>query len=219
MSKLVPYYRVSTKRQGIAGLGLEAQQFAVAEFARQGQHEIIASYQEVETGKRADRPQLARALAHAKRAKATLVIAKLDRLARNVHFFSGLMEAGVDFVCCDMPSANRLTLHILAAVAEDEARRISQRTKAALAAYRARGGKLGTVANLTREAGRRGAKTNRTKARTAYASLLPQLREWRTAGLSFARISTRLNDSGKTTRSGALWNPAQVRRALLLDDI
>ena len=125
----------------------------------------------------------------------------------------------MEFVCCDMPSANRLTLHILAAVAEDEARRISERTKAALAAYKARGGKLGTIANLTREAGRRGAETNRAKARTAYASLLPQLREWRAAGLSFARISARLNDSGHTTRSGALWNPAQVRRALLLDGV
>lgn len=216
MSKLVPYYRVSTQKQGISGLGLQAQQFAVSEFARQGSHEIVASYQEIETGKRADRPQLARALAHARRAKATLVIAKLDRLARNVHFLSGLMESGVDFICCDNPHATRLTLHILSAVAEDEARRISERTKAALAAYKARGGRIGTVANLTREAGRRGAKTNRAKARTAYASLLPQLREWRAAGLSFARISARLNEAGHTTRSGALWNPAQVRRALRL---
>jgi DNA invertase Pin-like site-specific DNA recombinase len=126
------------------------------------------------------------------------------------------MESGVDFVCCDMPSANRLTLHVMAAVAEDEARRISERTRAALAAYKARGGRLGTVANLTREAGRRGAETNRVKARVAYASLLPQVREWRAAGLSFARISARLNDAGRTTRNGCLWNAAQVRRALLL---
>jgi DNA invertase Pin-like site-specific DNA recombinase len=217
MSKLVPYYRVSTKRQGVSGLGLEAQQLAVAEFTRQGQHQVIASYQEVESGRRADRPELAKAILHAKRTKAVLVIAKLDRLARNVHFLSGLMESGVEFVCCDMPSANKLTLHILAAVAEDEARRISERTKAALTAFKARGGKLGTVANLTREAGRRGAQTNHAMARTAYAGLLPQLREWRKSGLSFARISERLNDSGQTTRSGCLWNPAQVRRALLLD--
>jgi DNA invertase Pin-like site-specific DNA recombinase len=216
MSKLIPYYRVSTKRQGESGLGLEAQQFTVQDFARNGQHEIIAAYHEVETGKKSDRPELTRALAHAKRAKATLVIAKLDRLARNVHFLSGLMESRVEFTCCDMPSANKLTLHILAAVAEDEARRISERTKAALAAFKARGGKLGTVANLTREAGRRGAETNRAEARTAYASILPQLREWRAAGLSFGKISARLNDTGQTTRSGCLWNPAQVRRALLL---
>jgi DNA invertase Pin-like site-specific DNA recombinase len=125
MGTLIPYYRVSTKRQGEGGLGLEAQQCTVQEFARKGHHEIVASYQEVETGKRADRPQIARALAHAKRAKASPVIAKLDRLARNVHFLSGLMESGVEFLCCDMPSANKLTLHILAAVAEDEARRTS----------------------------------------------------------------------------------------------
>ena len=157
MSKLVPYYRVSTSARVKAASASKPSSSVLPSFARQGQHEITASFQEIETGKRADRPQLAKALAYAKRTKAVLVIAKLDRLARNVHFLSGLMEAGVEFVCCDMPSANRLTLHILAAVAEDEARRISERTKAALAAYKARGGKLGTIANLTREAGRRGA--------------------------------------------------------------
>lgn len=219
MGKLVPYYRVATRRQGESGLGLEAQHSCVADYARQGQHEIVTSYQEIETGKRSDRPQLTRALAHAKRTKATLVIAKLDRLARNVHFLSGLMEAGVDFVCCDMPSANRLTLHILAAVAEDEARRISERTKAALAAYRARGGKLGTVANLTREAGRRGAATNRAQARTAYAALLPELRGWRQSGLSYREIAGLLNGSGHTSRTGVTWNHAQVRRVLARDSV
>jgi len=152
---LVPYYRVSTRRQGASGLGLEAQQSCVADYARYGQHEIIGAYREIETGKRADRLALAKAIVHAKRAKATLVIAKLDRLARNVHFLSGLMESRIEFVCCDNPHANRLTLHILAAVAEDEAHRISERTKAALAAFKARGGKLGTPANLTPQAGRR----------------------------------------------------------------
>ena len=152
-----------TRKQGESGLGLEAQQACVADFARYGQHQIIAAYQEVETGKRADRPELAKAIAHSKRTKATLIIAKLDRLARNVHFLSGLMESRVDFVCCDNPHANRLTLHILAAVAEDEARRISERTKAALAAYKARGGRLGTPGNLTSEAGRRGTEATRTR--------------------------------------------------------
>ncbi len=150
----MPYYRVSTRKQGESGLGLEAQQSYVINYARTGSHEIIVSYQEIETGKRSDRPELAKAIAHAKRAKATPVIAKLDRLARNVHFLSGLMESRVDFVCCDNPHANRLTLHILAAVAEDEACRISERTVAALAAYKARGATLGTPANLTLEAGR-----------------------------------------------------------------
>ena len=144
MSKLIPYYRVSTRKQGESGLGLEAQQSCVADFARYGQHEIVAAYQEIETGKRADGPELAKAIAHAKRAKATLVIAKLDRLARNVHFLSGLMESRIEFVCCDNPHANRLTLHILAAVAEDEARRISERTKAALTPTRPEGERWGS---------------------------------------------------------------------------
>ena len=114
---------------------MEAQQSCVADFASYGQHEIIAVYQEIETGKRSDQPELAKAIAHTKRTKATLVIAKLDRLAKNIHFLSGLMESRVDFVCCDNPHANRLTFHILAAVAE--VRRISERTKVALAAYKA----------------------------------------------------------------------------------
>ena len=153
-------------------------------------------------------------MAHARRAKATLVIAKLDRLARNVHFLSGLMEAGVEFVCCDIPSANRLTLHILAAVAEDEARRISERTKAALAAYKARGGKLGTPTNLTREAAMRGTEATRAKARAAYAALLPEVRGWREAGLSYREIAALLNGAGHATRTGAVWNHNQVKRVI-----
>ena len=143
--KLIAYYRVSTARQGVSGLGLEGQVAAVEEYARATGGALLRAYTEVESGKRNDRPELARALADCNDQSAVLVIAKLDRLARNVYFLSGLMEAGVEFVCCDMPSANRLTLHILAAVAEDEARRISERTKAALAAYKARGGLLGSA--------------------------------------------------------------------------
>ena len=214
MGKLVAYYRVSTRKQGESGLGLEAQQACVANYANYGQHTIIAAYQEIETGKRTDRPEVAKAIAHAKRAKATLVIAKLDRLARNVHFLSGLMESRIEFVCCDNPHANRLTLHILAAVAEDEARRISERTKAALAAYKARGGKLGTPANLTPEAARKGSEATQAKARAAYAGLLPKLQLWRAAGSSFRQISALLNGAGHVTRNGGPWNHAQVRRVL-----
>ena len=214
MGKLVPYYRVSTRKQGESGLGLEAQQSCVINYARTGSHEIIVSYQEIETGKRADRPELAKAIAHAKRTKATLVIAKLDRLARNVHFLSGLMESRIEFVCRDNPHANRLTLHILAAVAEDEARQISERTKAALAAYKARGGKLGTPANLTTAAARKGAETTRAKARAAYAALLPELRGWRESGLSYRQIADILNGASHTMRTGAAWNHNQVKRVL-----
>ena len=213
-NNLIPYYRVSTKKQGESGLGLEAQDACVNSYAIAGNHKIIASYQEIETGKRSDRPELAKAIMHAKRAKATLIIAKLDRLARNVHFLSGLMESRVDFVCCDNPHANRLTLHILAAVAEDEARAISERTKAALAAYKARGGKLGTLENLTRVAGKAGASTNRNLALTAYASIMSDLRAWRASGLSFRQIAELLNANGKVTRTGVPWNHAQVKRIL-----
>jgi DNA invertase Pin-like site-specific DNA recombinase len=186
----------------------------VADFARYGQHTVIAAYQEVETGKRADRSELAKAIAHTKRAKSTLVIAKLDRLARNVHFLSGLMESRIDFVCCDNPHANRLTLHILAAVAQDEARRISERIKAALAAYKARGGKLGTPANLTAAAAARGSEVTRARARIAYVAVLPELRQWRAAGLSYREIAAMLNGGGYTTRTGAPWNHNQVKRVL-----
>src|SRR5947209_5737141 len=118
MEKVVTYYRVSTKRQGDSGLGLEAQRAAVSGFAQGKGAAVIREYTEVESGKRSDRPELAKALAHARLTKATLVVAKLDRLARNVAFTSALMESGCDFVACDMPHANRLTIHILAAVAE-----------------------------------------------------------------------------------------------------
>jgi DNA invertase Pin-like site-specific DNA recombinase len=145
MTAIIAYYRVSTKRQGASGLGLEAQREAVRRYAEATHSTIKASYTEVESGKRGDRPELLKALAHAKRSKATLVVAKLDRLSRNVAFTSTLMESGVHFLCCDMPSATHLTIHILAAVAEDEARRISERTRDALAVAKSKGKPLGSA--------------------------------------------------------------------------
>jgi hypothetical protein len=141
--KFVSYIRVSTQRQGRSGLGLEAQRDAVTNHLNGGRWSLIAEVVEVESGKRSDRPKLAEALRLCRASKATLVIAKLDRLARNVAFIANLMESGVEFVACDMPQANRFTLHILAAVAEHEAAMISARTKAALAAAKARGIRLG----------------------------------------------------------------------------
>jgi DNA invertase Pin-like site-specific DNA recombinase len=214
MGRLVAYYRVSTQKQGQSGLGLEAQQACVEDFAHCGQHELVAAYQEVETGKRSDRPELQKALQHAKRAKAALIIAKLDRMARNVAFVSNLMESGIEFVACDNPHANRLTIHILAAVAEDEARRISQRTKDALAAYKARGGTLGTPSNLTPEAARKGAAATKAKARAAYAALLPEMRQRRDEGQSLRQLAAWLNAAGHTTWTGSPWNHNQVKRVL-----
>ena len=130
--KFVSYIRVSTERQGKSGLGLEAQKTVVDGFISQSGGKLIKEYVEVESGKRNSRGQLQRALEECKREEATLVIAKLDRLARNVHFISGLIESGVPFRAVDMPEANRFVLHIMAAVAEHEGRAISERTKAAL---------------------------------------------------------------------------------------
>jgi len=144
MKKFVSYIRVSTRRQGQSGLGIEAQEKAVNEYAK-GKGEVIATFKEVESGKRKRRPQLLAALAECKRTKATLIVAKLDRLARNVAFISSLMESKIDFIACDQPHANRFTIHILAAVAEFEREMISKRTKEALAAAKARGVKLGTT--------------------------------------------------------------------------
>ena len=222
MSKCyVAYYRVSTQRQGESGLGLEAQEAAVIHHVN-GHGLLLASYSEIESGRKRDRPELTKAIAHAKRSKATLVIAKLDRLARNVAFTSALMESGVDFIACDMPQANKLTIHILAAVAEAEADAISQRTKAALQAYRVRGGKLGAhhpayramAPETRRKAQETASRANQLKARTAYDDLLPVMREWRTFGLSLGAIAGRLNQMGHSTRSGKQWNPVQVKRIL-----
>lgn len=217
---IIGYYRVSTRKQEKSGLGLEAQQAAVADFARSRNCQILASYTEVETGKRADRPELAKAIAHAKRARATLVVAKLDRLARNVAFTSALMESGVDFLACDNPHANRLTIHILAAVAEDEARRISERTKAALAAYKARGGVLGAARpecrNLTDQSRRKGLKAAgaviRERADEAYRDLGETLAKMRAGGFSYADIAKLLNAQGHRTRQGKNWCDVTVMR-------
>lgn len=201
----IAYYRVSTAKQGASGLGLEAQQHAVLQHC---QCQPLQSFTEVESGKRDDRPQLAAALAMAKREKATLVIAKLDRLARDVHFISGLLKARVDIIAVDMPAANKFTLHIMAAVAEQEAEAISQRTRAALAAAKARGVRLGRNASAINREARAGA--------DAYASsLTATLEELRLQGTYSVRdICSALNARGITTRKGGQWHPTSVQRLL-----
>jgi DNA invertase Pin-like site-specific DNA recombinase len=226
MAKIIAYHRVSTKQQGASGLGLDAQREAVKQYVESVGARIDAAYTEVESGKIADRPELAKAIAHARRSKAKLVIAKLDRLARNVAFVSALMESGVDFLACDNPHANRLTIHILAAVAEDEARRISERTKAALQAAKARGQLLGSsrpghwsgreLARLTALA--KGRKTSgivrRQQSLDAVADLLPEMQQRRESGESFAAIASALNAAGQRTARGSEWQGVQVKRAL-----
>lgn len=228
MKRIVAYYRVSTEKQGRSGLGLEAQQAAIQSFASDKRADIIKRFTEIETGKTADRPELCKALALAKRTRATLVIAKLDRLARNVHFTSGLLESGVDFVACDMPEADRTMIHVYATFAEHEARRISERTKAALAAVKRRGVKLGSARpghwkgreHLRLKGAKAGAKKagelRRQKASETYDDVKPVVMELHESGLSLRKIAARLNDEGYHTQTGKPWNPMRVRYVLQL---
>ena len=221
-SRFIPYYRVSTKRQGESGLGLEAQQVDVSKLIAEREGIEIAHYTEIETGKNSERPELEKAIAHAKLSNATLVVAKLDRLARNVAFTSALMEAGIPFVCCDCKEANRFTLHILAAVAEEEARKIGERTKKALAAAKARGVKLGSsrVGHWKGREHLRGFKKATEKSATKrrretdrkYAHLVPVLIAMRTSRHTMAEIAAWLNDNGHFTRGGKSYTEAAVWR-------
>lgn len=214
--RFISYQRVSTKRQGASGLGLEAQHADVERFLNGGNWQLVAEFTDVETGTRKgnNRPELAKALMACKRQKATLVIAKLDRLARNVAFVSAIMESGVEFVCVDNPHANRLTIHILAAVAEDEARSTSIRTKAALAAAKARGVKLGKPENLSLDARKEGANSRKREAIDAYSKLSHLAANLREKGFSFAKIAAHLNDLGEVTRTGAPFSAMIVKRLI-----
>ena len=213
--QFVSYYRVSTQKQGASGLGLEAQKAAAETFAK-SRGPIIAEFVEVETGKRNDRPKLAEAMAQAKANGATLLIAKLDRLARNAGFIFALRDAGVDFVACDLPEANTLTIGIFAVMAQHEAEVISQRTKAALAARKARGLSLGNPANLTAEARAKGPEARKqiahdNKANRQGAELAGLYRQ---QGHSLRTIATRLNSGGYSTRGGKAFKAESVRRLL-----
>lgn len=215
--RYVAYYRVSTQRQGRSGLSLEAQRRAVIDRLC-GRAQLVAEYTEVESGRRTDRPRLAEALAACRLHRATLIIAKLDRLARNVAFVSNLMEAGVEFQAVDFPTANRLTIHILAAVAEHEAKMISDRTRGALAAAKARGirlggfrGRAGTCNDLVKARASRTAKADR-RARDLAGIMHAIANE---GAISFGDFARALNERGITAPRGGRWCAAQVRRALL----
>lgn len=209
----VAYYRVSTQEQGRSGLGLEAQEQAVRTYLREDNRELIGEYTDVESGRRDDRPELQRALAHTKRAKALLVIAKLDRLSRKVSFVSSLMEAGVQFVAADNPSANELTVHILAAVAQAERKAISERTRAALSAARERGTVLGNpqLAKVRPLAGRAIAQ----RAQAFASNTLPLIRQLQSSGCNTLQsVATALNARGIATARNGEWTATSVRRVL-----
>jgi DNA invertase Pin-like site-specific DNA recombinase len=216
--KFVAYYRVSTDRQGRSGLGLEAQQEAVRSYLDGGSWQLVDEVVEVESGKRNDRPKLAEALKLCRLHGATLIIAKLDRLARNVAFVSNLMESGVDFVAVDFPQANRLTVHILAAVAEHEAAMISQRTRAALAAAKARGRKLGgdrgNIAAISGLGNQVSAVVRGQRANKRAGDLVPIVQSIQAGGASLRQVAVELTRRGITTARGGRWSAVQVKRVL-----
>ena len=223
--KWISYLRVSTDRQGKSGLGIEAQRAAVAGYLNGGQWKLIKEFVEVESGKRVDRPMLEEALKACRLHGAKLVIAKLDRLSRDAHFLLGLEKADVDFVAADNPTANRLTVGILAMVAEEEGRQISIRTKAALQAAKARGKKLGgrrlskadgLPVTFTAEMRASSIAARQQRADARAADVAPTIKSLQAAGATSLRaIAAKLNEAGiPTSRGAGVWSATQVARVL-----
>lgn len=218
--KVVAYYRVSTSSQGRSGLGLEAQRAAVAQYCKGRECKLLGEFTEIESGKNNDRPELAKAMHLAKVTGATLVVAKLDRLSRNVAFLAVLQESGARFVAADMPEANELTIHIMAAVAQAERQAISRRTKDALAAAKARGTKLGNpngAAALMRAGKGNGAsvvaiRDGADRFATDLEPIIANIRA--TSDVSLRAIAEELNQRGIVTRRGGTWHATTVRDIL-----
>ena len=214
MKKFVAYFRVSTAEQGKSGLGLEAQKTMVENYIN-NKGQLINQFTEIETGtSKRKRTEIYKAIEFAKQNNAVLVIAKIDRLARNVFFVSSLMEAGVEFIACDLPQATNFTIHLYAALAEMEAKLISERTKNALAEKKKQGFKLGTPANLTEEGKKKAAQVIRQKAidNRANAHSTALIVEYRAKGFSYDKIALMLNKLNLSTSQGKLHNSTSVFR-------
>jgi len=221
--RYVSYRRVSTHKQGRSGLGLEAQEAAVANYVTQQGGELLRDFLEIESGKVNDRPQLRAAISFAKRSQATLLVAKLDRLSRNVAFLATLLESKADFIAVDNPHATPFTIHILAAVAQWEREIISKRTKDAMAIAKARGARFAsarpghwTGREDRRSAGAlaggaRAAIVNHQRAEEAYQDVAPLIIEQRRAGRTLQSIADTLNADRVPTRMGRQWTKSTVR--------
>jgi DNA invertase Pin-like site-specific DNA recombinase len=218
--KFVSYLRVSTARQGRSGLGLEAQRKAVEDYLNGGNWKLVKEFVEIESGKKAERPQLKKAFQLCRLIGAKLIIAKLDRLSRDAHFLLGLEKEGVEFVAVDTPYANRLTVGIMALMAEDEGRKISERTKAALAAAKRRGVKLGGFRGHVFTAKEHGlaAEARHAKTVTRAADVMPIVKELQAAGFESLRaIAAGLDERGIPAARGGKWSATQVMRLLDVD--
>lgn len=211
--KYVVYYRVSTKEQGKSGLGLEAQKAEVNRFLKEDDS-IIKEFTDIDSGKNDNRVELQKAIEHAKKENAKLLIAKLDRLSRSVSFIFQLRDSKVDFVCCDLPDANTLTIGIFATMAQHEREVISKRTKAALAARKAKGFKLGTPANLTAAGRKKAHQAVRAKAanneNNKRAAML--ISEYKSKGMSLQAIADKLNNNSYRTSQGKQFQKTTVSR-------
>lgn len=215
MKKYTPYYRVSTQEQGKSGLGLQAQKDAVLKFINYNLSVLDVEFQEVESGKKDDRPELSKAIDYCKRNNTTLLIAKLDRLSRNAAFIFKLRDEKVDFVCCDLPDANTLTIGIFATLAQHERELISKRTKEALQAKKQQGFKLGNPQNLTDEARQKGWAAIKNKAlnntnNKRATGYIVQLRE--SEEMPFQKIADKLNDEGFRTSRNKFFTATAVKR-------
>lgn len=217
-NKYVAYYRVSTVKQGMSGLGLDSQKMIVSDFIRQNKNvSLLHEFVEVESGKVNNRPALLQAISTSKNTGSILLVAKLDRLSRSVSFISQLMESQVKFTCCDMPEANELTIHIFASLAQWERKRISERTKDALKAKKVRepNWKAGTN-NLTDSGRGKAYNTIISNARTDInvRHALHYITGLKESGHTYQFIANALNDEGYKTRNGCMFHPTQVRNIL-----
>lgn len=219
--QFIAYYRVSTQRQGISGLGLEAQQDIVEDYIRRQEGKLLHIYTEIESGKRDERPQLLKALQHCQLTNSTLVVSKLDRLSRDLHFLSTVMKSGISFICCDQPNSGTLVLQVLAAVAEEERRMISERTKLALAAAKKRGVKLGNprlheIRNSCMKNARGTWQKNNDEFNQAIRPVIESLQQ---QGITtYKGLARELNLLGFKTRYGRQFYSATVRNILLGQD-
>ena len=212
--RFISYLRVSTAKQGVSGLGLEAQREAVVQHLNGGRWTLLAEYLEVESGKSSTRPQLAAAMQQCRLTGATLLVAKLDRLSRNAHFLIGLRDAGIDFVAADMPDANKLTVGIMALVAEQEREAISARTKSALAASKARGTVLGGYRGAPPPDGASGVAARQAGAQAFAGRLSATLTDMQARSLSLGQMAAELTAAGIRTPQDGTWTATAVRRVL-----